>query len=214
MKILVLGDIHGNLEIAKEIIKDESPDYVLCTGDLETYTDFEAPFFFVYGNHEDFDKIEKMKKEEVQQNLNLICPGDVVSFENLRIAGLWGNYSRKRYEMERKNLHGDRRRHFVEEDVEKCKNLKNIDIFLSHEAPSGIGVKKDEKDLGAEPVGEILRTLKPKYWFFGHVHMDFRKGLEETEVIGLNYPSKSYIVLSGEKGKIKVSRKTGPRSNI
>jgi Icc-related predicted phosphoesterase len=66
-------------------------------------------------------------------------------------------------------LKNDRRRHFVREEVEACKLLKDVDIFLSHEAPRPFRVHRGS-DAGKTPINEILSAMRPRLHLFGHHH--------------------------------------------
>jgi Icc-related predicted phosphoesterase len=73
----------------------------------------------------------------------------------------------------------DRRRHFVREEVERCKAMSNIDIFLSHEAPRPFRSARGN-DAGKTQINEVLAAMRPKLHLFGHHH---RFG--EAEVAGV-----------------------------
>src|SRR5574337_30755 len=129
MKLIILGDVHGKLDLVDSILKDECPDFVLCTGDLENYRDMLAPFYFIRGNHEDFEAIKKIDAGLLTfKNLFHIRSGEAYELGNpaLRIAGLGGNYSPSYYPLSRSELPGARKRHFTANEVERCKQLGNI----------------------------------------------------------------------------------------
>jgi len=59
------------------------------------------------------------------------------------------------------------------------------DIFISHEAPIGIGLFKGDKELGSPYVRSLVEKLKPKIAFFGHHHTYHDSRVNEIPVIGL-----------------------------
>ncbi|MFB6089292.1 MAG: metallophosphoesterase [Candidatus Aenigmatarchaeota archaeon] len=211
MKTIIIGDPHvgteeRNFEPIERIIKRKNPDNILCTGDLETYKEFDIPFYFISGNHEDFDLIEKIDSgEEYFRNLKHIKNGEIIEIGDLRISSLNGNYSPKRYDWDRKNLKQDRRRHFVKSDVKKCLNIDDIDIFISHEAPSGIGVTKGGQEAGIQEVREIIEEINPEYHFFGHFHFYHKGKIGKTEIYGLPKPEKGYIKLKSDGESFKLN---------
>lgn len=197
MKIVVLGDVHGKLDVVSSIIKKENPGFILCTGDLENYGDILAPFYFIHGNHEDFEVIRKIDAGLLTfRNLFHIKSGDAYHLgAALRIAGLGGNYSPAYYCLKSSELPGARKRHFTQEEVERCKRLCNIDIFLCHEAPAGIGIEKRGKDVGIQEAREVLEAVRPGYFFFGHHHHFAEIDFGVTKVISLDRIERSYVVV-------------------
>lgn len=207
MKITIIGDLHAGTEgksfrPVERIIKRESPDYILCTGDLELYQGFSVPFYFIHGNHEDFDQLEKIDSGKTSyRNLHHIRSGEVIQLGDLKVSGLSGNYSPQRFEWSRDRLQQDRRRHFVKSEVKKCLPLKDIHLFLSHEAPSGIGVTARGEEAGVSYVREIIEKLRPGYSFFGHFHRYHPAQIANTLVYGLPRPEDGYGVLETEVGQ-------------
>ena len=63
----------------------------------------------------------------------------------------------------------DRRRHFVREEVDACKALRDIDVFLSHEAPRPFRVHRGI-DAGKAQINEVLAAMQPRLHLFGHHH--------------------------------------------
>lgn len=105
--------------------------------------------------------------------------------------------------MKRHRLKGGRRSHFVKYDVKHCRNLEKTDIFLVHEAPSGIGLVKREKDVGIDVVREIVENIKPKMVFFGHHHEFLEAKIGRTKVYGLGYARDGYFILDTQTSEIQ-----------
>jgi len=204
MKILLLGDVHEAIDKAKKIIDSVECDFVLQTGDLGTYSDFSKPSYFIAGNHENWNILKDMDTGKTKfTNLCHIKNAEIIKLvkdkEIMNVSGINGNYSEKRYELRIK----ERERHFNKQEVDKCKKLRNIDIFLSHEAPASIGFMKKGKDIGVKPVKEILDIIKPKFFIFGHHHIFFEKLVNLTKILGLNYARNEYYILDTNKNEIK-----------
>ncbi len=201
MKILVLGDIHGRWKKVQNIICQEFPGgngIVLSVGDLEEYPQITgAKLYFVYGNHEDLDKI-KLLKTDKSRGLIPIFTGDLVKLpDGTEISGICGNFSPKFYPTDVKN------KYIKKHEIEKIKNLKTADILLSHEAPLGVNFLKFGKDLGLPMITEVIEKLKPKIAFFGHHHMYFETVYKQTKIIGLDYPRRSYVILETDDFSVK-----------
>ena len=77
----------------------------------------------------------------------------------------------------------------------------SIDIMLSHDWPKGInnfgdtadllrrkGNLRDQKNVGAPPLFEILKKLQPTYWFAAHIHVKFAAIYDKTKFLSLDKP--------------------------
>ncbi|CAK9293476.1 unnamed protein product [Gordionus sp. m RMFG-2023] len=117
----------------------------------------------------------------------------------IRIAGISGIYKKQDYNIghfERPPLNEDTKRsiyHIRNLDVYRLSlldtSINPINICLSHDWPSGIWNYGDvdrlltikpyfQKDiqsgqLGSPPTNELLKKLKPDYWFSAHLHVKF-----------------------------------------
>lgn len=188
--MLVLGDVHGehpeNRALFDRILRREDAETVLQTGDLNHY-DLERDVWFIAGNNEDFDVIDELRATDPRylgrhQHVHLV--DDPVTLDGIRIAGLSGNHAPTRYELHREELAGDRRRHFVEDEVERCKEAEDVDVFLAHEAPHGI-LTEDGYDVGCRPIDEILDALEPAICLVGHHHRHAEGRFGPTRVVTL-----------------------------
>ena len=99
----------------------------------------------------------------------------------------------------------DKRRHFVHEEVDACKRLRNIDVFLSHEAArpfpleqrSGSGPSR-RIDAGKTPVNEVLASMPPRLHLFGHHHLYTVAERQHVTSIGLEMVTHSYLIIDGQ----------------
>jgi len=184
MKIVVIGDIHGNYDYLKRILKDTSGDIYLQVGDFagdkEDYLDLEKTVYFIKGNHECFDIIDKYEEPtEIKKNLIYIPTGKVVEVNGIRIGAFGGNFSPISFGKRKKELSGKRRSHITIDDFKKATKMKDIDILLTHEAPLPFII--DGKDVGILLITILLHTLKPKLHFFGHHHIDREIDIYKTK---------------------------------
>ena len=221
MGLLVLGDAHAGDEANREALlaayRAADADHALHVGDLEYY-DLPAPTWFVAGNNEDFDVIESMRGNETLDrwtgestpaNAHLLASTaetlrvstsasasprrEAAEVEELRVAGLSGNYAPTQYEKSRDELTGERRRHFVREDVERAERLEDVDVFLAHEAPRAL-----LGGLGKEPIDRVIEALEPDLCLTGHHHRHVEGSLGETRLVGLAPVWDSYYLLDPE----------------
>ncbi len=93
----------------------------------------------------------------------------------------------------------DKRRHFVREEVNRCKAFEDVDVFLSHEAPRPYRVRGGTgPEAGKVAINEIILAAHPHFHFFGHHHEYSDRKLAGVRSIGLDVVSKSYGLLDGQ----------------
>jgi hypothetical protein len=90
----------------------------------------------------------------------------------------------------------DRRRHFVHAEVDACKALSGVDIFLSHEAARPFPLER-VKDAGKTPINEVLSSMRPRLHLFGHHHRYTVAERQHVPSIGLELVSDSYLIFDG-----------------
>jgi lariat debranching enzyme len=162
----------------------------------------EAPILtiFVGGNHEASQSLHELYYGGwVAPNIYYLGAAGVVNLAGVRIGGVSGiykshDYTQGRFERppyDRSSLRSVY--HVRNTDVYRLKCLdpeNRIDIFLSHDWPQGIEQHGDtnqlllekpffreevqRNDLGSLANRELLDSLKPKWWFSGHLHVKFK----------------------------------------
>ena len=163
----------------------------LCVGDVADaegrYEPFPSPLYFIKGNNENFDVLANATSAGsedpacVEKNLLYLRNSQRTTINGLGVAGLGGTHAPTMYEVPAGALPhpkkstakateaADRRRHFVREEVEACKAMRDVDVFLSHEAPRPFRVHRGI-DAGKAPINEILAAMQPGLHLFGHHH--------------------------------------------
>ena len=186
--MLVLGDAHGEdpdrREALRAIYDAVDPTVALQVGDLGWY-DLPAPTWFVAGNNEDLDVIEALRAGESPpgvRDANLLA-GTAAEVGGLRVAGLSGNFAPTQYDLSRDDLTGDRRRHFTHEDVERVAALEDVDVLLTHEAPTGL--LSYGYDPGCEHVTDLLAATDPDLCLVGHHHRHREATIRDVRVVSL-----------------------------
>ena len=182
----------------------------LCVGDVAdadgNYEGFPAPLYWIKGNNENFDAIAA---DVFPENLFHLPNGQLKTIGSLRVAGLGGTHAPTMYELSSADLPhpkkstakateaADRRRHFVREEVEACKALQGVDLFLSHEAPRPFRVSRGI-DAGKTPINDILVAMKPRLHLFGHHHQFTENTAGGVPSLCLDLVSKSYLLIDGK----------------
>ena len=203
-----VGDLHGDFD-ALERIMAHHPEaaFWICPGDLAAedgaYPHPPASLYWIKGNNEDFDFVAAQPAGGgTLPNLHYIPNGVPVQVGEFTLAGLGGTFAPTWYEKPASDLgrlspRDDRRRHFVHEEVEACKALHGVDIFLSHEAARPFPLAR-VKDAGKTPINEVLAAMRPRLHIFGHHHVYTVAQRQQVPSIGLDKVTKSYLLFDGK----------------
>jgi predicted phosphodiesterase len=163
-----------------------------CQSDFPKYisecTGFSKPVFFIKGNHEDFTYLDSLEQKSSQSepiyivnNLYYIPNGRVITLHGIKIAAIGGNYSPVCFYNPKS---GGKRKHFDIHEFEKIIDVKNIDIFLTHDAGLDMVSGKRFSNLSKELLDFGIK-LKPKYWVHGHFHKYYEKIIDNIKIVGL-----------------------------
>src|SRR5262245_39325889 len=223
MTLGAVADIHGNFDALTQAMA-RHPDVPLwiCVGDLASrtgaYPTPTRPLFWIKGNNEDFERIHAWEAGEPQpSNLHYIRNGTALDVGPLRVAGLGGTFAPKWFESPAADLpHGrrdaafekrdDKRRHFVHEEADACKQLGPIDILMTHEAarpfivveePSP-GRKARRMDAGKPAINDVLATLKPRLHLCGHHHRFSETIREGVQSVCIDRVNRSYLLIDAD----------------
>ena len=180
----------------------------LCVGDLADdngqYEDVDRPIYWIKGNNENFDAVAA---GAFPPSLHLLANGELRVIAGLRVAGLGGTFAPTWYETAARDLPhpvkgtaratavADKRRHFVKEEVERCKAFRDLDILLTHEAARPYRIGGRGPDAGKTPINEILAAARPRLHLFGHHHELTDQVRQGVRSIGLDLVSRSYLLL-------------------
>jgi hypothetical protein len=222
MQIGALGDIHGAFDAVTDII-GRHPDVALwvqvgdvASNDGEYFTP-AVPVYWIKGNNEDFDIIARaMAGEPPAPTLHYLPNGGPYLVGPWRVAALGGTFAPSWYNAPASALppsrgrkttaaaiklgksRDDKRRHFVRDEVISCKGLKNIDLFLTHEAPRPFYPAGRRIDAGKTVLNDVLAAMQPRLHLFGH-HHEFTDSIRQgVRSIGLDIITKSYVLVDAD----------------
>ncbi|XP_045138094.1 lariat debranching enzyme B-like [Portunus trituberculatus] len=160
---------------------------------------------FIGGNHEASNYLQELPYGGwVAPNIYYMGYAGVVRYGGLRIGGLSGIYKGPDYlkgHYEKTPYSDDSIRsvyHVRNLEVFRLKQLSgDHDVFMSHDWPRGIyhhGPKErlmrlkkhfrseiENNTLGSRAAEEVLKKLRPKYWFSGHLHVRFPAVLQHKD---------------------------------
>jgi len=196
---------------------ERHPDvpFWLCVGDVASragaYPEPPAPVYWIKGNNEDFDRIAAWEAgRDPVPNLHVIPNGTAMRVGPLKVAGLGGTFAPTWFEtppaMLPHRASDDERRHFVREEVEACKRLRDVDILMTHEAARpfiivdepGEGSKPRRRDAGKPAINDVLATMKPRLHLCGHHHRFVETVREGVRSVCIDRVNRSYLVIDAE----------------
>ena len=168
-----------------------------------------APLSFIQGNNESFDRLDRFRSgTEAVANLHFIPNGTAVTIAGLRVAGLGGTFAPTWFDTPASALpvkgKDDKRRHFVRQEIDAAKKLRNIDVLLTHEAPkpfwitlpsSSSPTRKWRRDVGKEPITELADALRPRLHCFGHHHQYAHFDREGIPTVCVDRVNRSYLIV-------------------
>ncbi len=222
MLIGALGDIHGEFDTVREIMaRHADVPFWLQVGDIATndgdYFNPSAPLYWIKGNNEDFDVIARaIAGHPPAANLHYLRNGRLHQVGPWRIAALGGTFAPSWYQTPASALpaskgrkssaasvklgksRDDKRRHFVKEEVLACKALKDIDVFLTHEAPRPFYPAGKRIDAGKTAINDVLTAMRPRLHLFGHHHEFTDSQRHGIRSIGLDMVTKSYLLIHAD----------------
>jgi Calcineurin-like phosphoesterase len=219
MFIGALGDIHGAFDTVQDIMA-RHPDvpFWVQVGDVAanngTYFTPLAPLYWIKGNNEDYDVIaEAIAGQPPAQTLHYLPNGGPYEVGPWRLAALGGTFAPSWYHTPASALphsrgrrasassiklgksRDDKRRHFVRDEVMTCKALRNVDVFLTHEAPRPFYPAGRRIDAGKTVINEVLAAMRPRLHLFGH-HHEFTDSIRQgVRSVGLDIVTSSYLLV-------------------
>ena len=191
----------------------------LCVGDIADaqgrYESLGAPIYWIHGNNDNFDAIaagDLPADLHHIPNATAIEVGQVFGPAGFRVAGLGGTFAPTWYDTRAADLPhpkkgsakatelADKRRHFVREEVEAARALRDIDIFLTHEAAKPFRPFAGGRgpDAGKAQINEVLAAMQPRLHLFGHHHIYTVAERQHVPSISLEKACDSYLVLDGK----------------
>ncbi len=193
-KILVIGDIHGDVSLVKRFAKKaerENVDLVILPGDLTffeqstknligPFTKVGKPVLLLHGNHETLETSKRLS--EMYPNVKNLH-GYSLKKNNLGIFGAGGTPFGSSAEKKIFNV--------LKKGNEKVKGLdKKIMITHMHAANS---MSEFSGFPGSDGIRKAIETFKPDLFIHAHIHE--AEGIEEK--IG-----KTRVVNVGRRGRI------------
>jgi Icc-related predicted phosphoesterase len=216
MRLGILGDMHGYLpsgevmcvDYAVQLTATLPVEAFLQVGDMCHYRSFARPVYWIIGNNDWPDVVRQVESgERPLQNLHNLKTGEVVTLrhgtEEVRIAGLNGAFDDLYYALEDGPQRPvESRAYFLRSDVEKALALRQVDIFLAHGCPAGLGYGR-EPDYSVPAIRQILDAVQPRFMFCGHAHLFKETRTASSTVYALNQLKDEYYILDTNSGNLE-----------
>jgi Icc-related predicted phosphoesterase len=212
-----VADIHGNFDaLARAMARHSDVSFWLCVGDLASRTGSypapQTPLYWIKGNNEDFDRIARFESgADAVANLHFLPNAALRRVGPLTVAGLGGIFAAPWYNTAVADLPrtpaDDKRRYFVREEVERCKQLRGVDILLTHEAPRPLmlddarrptGVRSRRQNLGASAIHDVITALQPRLHLCGHHHRFLEATRAGVRSVCIDRVCRSYLLITPE----------------
>ena len=85
----------------------------------------------------------------------------------------------------------------MREEVDACRSLRGVDIFVTHEAPKPFRPFPGGRgpDAGKAQINGILAAMQPRLHLFGHHHRFSDQHYEGVRSIGLDLVTRGYLLI-------------------
>ena len=167
---------------------------------------FLKPVYFIDGNHEDFNHLDKLVKK-YKDYFTYLPRATVHKIQGYRFLALGGAAYMDSMITERGAVITNQQ---INESLSYPED--SVDIILTHDCPTDIGVPNTP---GMEHFGEpgfprsteLALRFKPKIWFFGHHHKWFDAEDSDTKYFGLSGIWKGFGLLDDNYNFTMISHK-------
>jgi len=199
MRVLVVSDLHGDLEAARRAAGLVRPDLILCCGDwgdpdqvtepdLAEFLEI-APVYSTFGNHDPLDILSRLRNRDGSPVL--LAQGTVHEFAGLRLAAIGGIWAKSHTKS-----------HYVTDaDVDlaaaRIAQAGPVDILLTHGCPIGLAdLAPTGRHGGQRCFLEAFNTVKPRLHLCGHLHVAQERTLKDgRQVINVGATPEGSIVV-------------------
>lgn len=212
MRILVISDLHGDLEAAWEAVERFAPDLLLSCGDWgqersdargDEVSEAELaafparlPVYTTFGNHDALDALARLRNRD--GSAVLLPQGEIHSAGGVRLAaigGIWAKSHRLPY-------------YVTDEDVgvaaARLAATGPVDLLLTHGCPIGLADQTPRGNHGGQRCFlEAFKTVAPRVHLCGHLHVGQERTLADGRVVlnvGATPDGSVAIVEAGAEG--------------
>ena len=200
MRILVVSDLHGDLDAACRAVARFGPNVVLSCGDwgdpeqvgeermralIEAVT-----VYTTFGNHDPIELLARLRN--LDDSPVLVPSGAAIEFQGLRIAaigGIWAKSHAKPHYVTDADVAGF---------ATRIAQAGPVDILISHGCPIGLAdVTPSGRHGGQRCFLEAFQTVAPRLHLCGHLHVAQQYDLHDgRKVINVGATSAGSVVVA------------------
>jgi hypothetical protein len=194
MKIMIVGDVHGEFGTLNTLINRRKPDMIIACGDFGYWPKFKGftvndiklqgakMLMWCDGNHEDFWSLKDRDSDEIAPGIFYMPRGSTYTLPDGRVIMFMGGAHSIDKNMRTVGIDWFPEETITQSDIYKLPDI-DVDIFITHTCPAElvpIMVKDRFSGKDYEPSNKALSHLwelyKPDLWYFGHWHY-FKQGI-------------------------------------
>jgi uncharacterized protein len=182
MHILVVSDLHGDLDSARRACARQAPDLILSCGDWGDPEEVDestfaallevAPVYTTFGNHDPIDLLGRLRNRD--DSPVLLAQGEPREVAGLRLAAIGGIWAKSHAKP-----------HYVTDaDVAdlsaRIAKSGPVDIFLTHGCPVGLAdLTPSGRHGGQRCFLDANKTILPRIHLCGHLHVHQERTLKD-----------------------------------
>lgn len=182
MRLLAVGDLHGDLGAVSAALARFRPDALLGVGDWGDDGEVSAshlaqilgqvPSATIFGNHDPLDLLREIEGGDGRPAL--LAPGEVRDVLGVRVAGIGGIWAKSH----RKSFY------VTDEDVAEQARLiagrGPVDLLLTHGCPIGLADQTPRGTRGGQRCFLVAnQAVAPRVHLCGHLHLAQERTLRD-----------------------------------
>jgi Icc-related predicted phosphoesterase len=206
MRVVVVSDLHGDLDSARQAVDLFGPELILSCGDWGDPEEVDearfanllaiAPVYTTFGNHDPMDLLHRLRNGDDDSPV-LLPQGEVREVLGLNIAAIGGIWAKSH-----------KKPHYVtDEDVaEAAARIARsgpVDILLTHGCPVGLSdLTLSGRRGGQRCFLDANKTIEPRLHLCGHLHVAQERTLKDgRRIINVGAtPQGSVVVIESDPG--------------